>query len=61
MPKIQDKISIHCVCKKCKIKGKAFEWDSRVEAPAMCPNCHSPTWDRVSKYKVKRGKKSERK
>ena len=47
-------VKVHCKCLKCKVKGKPYEWDSRVQFPAMCPNCHSPTWDEPSKIHSRR-------
>jgi predicted Zn-ribbon and HTH transcriptional regulator len=31
----------HCTCYRC-----GWKWTSSLERPGVCPNCHSPWWDR---------------
>lgn len=47
----------HCICLRCTVGGKKFEWDSRVECPAECPNCHSSCWDTPRKLGINKDKK----
>jgi hypothetical protein len=54
---VKSKTKYKFYCLKCKTK-----FESRVECPAECPNCHSPTWDeerKISAKNEKKGKKNE--
>ena len=38
-----------CICKRCR-----YEWMSRIESPARCPRCQSPSWDESKNEKSRR-------
>ena len=45
---------VHCACLRCKHK-----WESRVESPSECPNCHSSCWDTPRKLGLSKDKKGK--
>jgi predicted Zn-ribbon and HTH transcriptional regulator len=38
-------------CKRC-----GHKWIPRISSPAVCPNCHSPYWDKPIQTKKRRKK-----
>lgn len=39
-------------CKRC-----GHKWVPRIASPAVCPNCHSPYWNRLPSQSIKTKRK----